>query len=568
MNKRDSDYYQKKILLMLLPFWDPLVPPQGISHLKSYLQHHGYIVKTKDANTHVEFKELYKKYFDIFKRYVPGNRQGNFFNIGHDVMRNHMMAHIHYKDEAEYIKLVKIIIYKTFFTGFSDEQVYQLKEVLDEFYRRLEKYILDLLEEEKPGVLGISVLRDTIAPSLFAFKRARERYPHIKTVMGGSIFSDHLLVGTPNFEFFLEKTPYIDNIIIGEGQNLFLKLLEGELPGSQKVFTLKDIGGETLGYSSLNIPDLSDFNIAEDYPYLAAQGSSSCPNQCSFCNVVPFFGKYREKSPEQTVSEMKNLYEKYGVQLFFMNDALLNGVATLITNEFIKADLSLYWDGYLRVGPSVCEFDNTMLWRRGGLYRVRLGVESGSQHVLDLIDKGITPAETQTALANLANAGIKTTTYWVIGHPGETGEDFLQTLELLEECKDDIYEAECNPFIYGYLGQGKSDLWKEKRALLYPEEAKDMLILQSWIVDGEPSREETYRRINRFTEHCKRLGIPNPYSLHEIYKADLRWEKLHRNAVPRLVDLADRTNYIDENKNVQKLVVLQNTLQDDGDFGF
>jgi radical SAM superfamily enzyme YgiQ (UPF0313 family) len=569
MKVRDNNAIRgKKILLMVLPFWDPLVPPQGIAHLKHFLQHHGHAVKTMDANTAGEFKDVYNRYFQVLAKYVPEHKRGNFFNIGHDVMRNHMLAHIHYDDEEKYIHLVKMIVYQTYFTPWNRQQVLELKEVMDIFFQRLERYISYALEKEKPEVFGVSVLRDTIGPSLFSFKLAKKKNPGLMTIMGGSIFSDHLLIGTPNFNYFLERTPYIDKIIIGEGQILFLKLLQGQFPASQKVFTKKDINGETLGFSELNQPDLSDYNVKEDYPYVSAQASGSCPNQCSFCNVAAYFGVYREKNPLQVVREMSELYQKYGLQLFFMNDSLVNHVATPLSKELIKAGLSLYWDAYLRVDDKVCDPDTTFLWRQGGFYRARMGIESGSQHVLDLMGKHITPQQSREALASLANAGIKTTAYIVIGHPGESEEDFQQTLQLIEEAKNDIFEAECNPFIYGYAGQTNTDAWKDKRKLLYPEEAKEMLILQSWCLEGEPSREVTYQRVCRFAQHCERLGIPNPYSLHDIYQADERWKKLHKNAVPKAVDFKDSPTIIDENKYVQKIHFLQNTLEDEGDFGF
>lgn len=558
----------KKILLLMLPFWDPLVPPQGISHLKNFLQQHGYTVKSGNANTRAEFKELYNKYFALLKDYVPGNKQGNFFNIGHDVMRNHMISHIHYDNEKEYKELVKAIVYNTYYTHLNENQVCRLNEVLTLFYSRLESYILQWLSREKPVVLGISVLRDSIGPSMFAFRLTKEKYPFIRTVMGGSVFSDHLRTGTPNFDSFLEKTPYIDKIIIGEGQNLFLRLLKGQLPESQRVFTLKDIDGETLGFSSLNLPDMTDFSIPQDYPYLSGQASVSCPYQCSFCNVVPFYGKYREKDPKLVVEEMTALYKTYGMQLFFMNDALLNMAASAISQTFLESGISLYWDGYLRVDKAICDPANTLLWRRGGFYRARLGVESGSQHMLDLMHKKITPDQTREALFNLANAGVKTTTYWVIGHPGETEEDFRQTLDLVEEVKDYIFEAECNPFIYGFSGQSDSERWQGKRKPLYTENVKNMLVMQTGIVAAEPSREVTYQRVSRFAQHCDRLGIPNPYSLHEIYQADKHWQKLHKNGVPSLADFKRKGVYIDECRSVKELLVMPSKLENDGDFGF
>jgi hypothetical protein len=144
----------------------------------------------------------------------------------------------------------------------------------------------------------------------------------------------------------------------------------------------------------------------------------------------------------------------------------------------------------------------------------------------------------------------------------------LQTLELLEETRNYIFEAECNPFIFGYSGQTDSESWKDKRKLLYPEEAEDMLVIQSWYAEGSPSREETYRRVNRFVQRCDQLGIPNPYSLHDIYRADRRWQKLHKNAVPPLVEFKEKNAYIDECKHVKELALMQNTYRDEGDFGF
>jgi len=156
----------------------------------------------------------------------------------------------------------------------------------------------------------------------------------------------------------------------------------------------------------------------------------------------------------------------------------------------------------------------------------------------------------------------------VIGHPGETEEDFRQTLALLEELKNDIWQAECNPFTYFYTGQAKGDEWAGKRRLLYPESAGDMLLSRTWVLDCEPSRRECYDRVFRFVEHCKKLGIPNPYSADEIYHADERWKRLHKNAVPPLVDLIDNKWDRDDRENVKMFVALPGREVEEGDFDF
>ncbi len=559
----------EKILLCLLPFWTPMIPPMGISCLKGFIQRHGYRVKTVDANVEVTFKNIYDNYFLYLQECIPANKMGNFYNIGHDLLMSHMTAHLHYTDEGEYIELVRTLMAKNYFIAVDTHVIRRLNRVISEFYAAFEKYFLEMLAKEEPAVLGVSVYRGTLPASLFALKLTREKYPHIKTVMGGGVFSQELDVNSGNLAYFLEKTPYIDKIIIGEGEYLFLKYLRGELPPSQKVYTSADIDNRVLDISTAGMHDASDFDIPK-YPSLAAYTSRSCPFQCTFCAETTYWGKYRKKSPAQVVAEFRELFEKYNRQLFLMCDSLLNPIITDLAHECIEKGVSFYWDGYLRVDNNACDEEKTLLWRRGGFYRARLGLETGSPNVLAAMGKKITPARIKQTLSTLAEAGIKTTTYWVIGHPGETEADFRQTLDLIEEMKDDIYEAECNPFRYFESGQINSAQWmeKNKRILLFPENARHLLIIQTWMLDCKPSREEIYRRINRFTEHCEKFGIPNPYSLNDIYKADERWKKLHKNAVPPLLELEAENAGIDENKYVKKIRYGQNKFQVNGDFDF
>jgi hypothetical protein len=560
---------KEKILLALLPFWDPQIPPLGIVSLKTFLQENGYNIKTVDANILEEFSEIHHRYFTILEEFIPADQQGNFHNVGQDVMRNHMMSHIHYQDENDYIDLVKTLVYKTFYAEITGPGVRGLNQTLQDFYHALEQYFLDLLVREEPEILGLSVYRGNLAASMFALRLTRRHYPHIKTVMGGAVLAGELAVGSENLEYFLEKAPYIDKIIAGEGEILFLKYLRGELPEAQRVYTLEHIGGETLDLNRPTpiVPDFSDLDLGF-YPHLPAYASRSCPFQCSFCTETVYWGKYRKKNASQVVEEMTALYRQHKSQLFLMCDSLLNPVINDLADALVESGLSLYWDGYLRADPRVCDRDGTLQWRRGGFYRARLGIESGSPHVLELMGKKISPEQIKTAVSSLADAGIKTTTYWVIGHPGETEADFQQTLDILEEMRDDIYEAWCSPFNYYKTGQVDSQRWAGKSRLLYPPAAKDMLVVQTWTPRVEPSREETYSRMNRFVRHCKKLGVPNPYSLLEFYHADERWKKLHKNAVPSLVEFENKDVYLDENKTVKRVIAAGKKLDPHMNFDF
>jgi len=561
LEKKDSK--NKKILLALLPFWTSLIPPLGIASLKSDLQRHGFKVKTVDATIESEFKDLYREYFDIIKRNVPENQWGNFYSIGHDVLRDHLMAHLRYRDRKSLVPLVSQLISKTYYWQPAEGEILKLIEIIDIFYTRLRAYVLDLLAKEEPEVLGLSVFSDTLAASLFTFKITREKYPHIKTIMGGGVFADLLNSNSPDFKKFLTETrDYIDNIIIGEGEILTRKLLCGELSEGQRVYTAADIHNEILDLNTSDMPDFSDFPL-DYYPYLASYTSRSCPYQCGFCSETIQWGKFRKMSPARVVDQLIRLSRQHGKKVFLLGDSLLNPIITGLAREFIKTGEILYWDGYLRVDEQACDMDNTLEWRQGGFYRARLGIESGSPHILQLMKKNITIEQIKSTIFNLASAGIKTTTYWVIGYPGETDNDFRQTMDLVEELTPLIYEAECRPFYFFLSGQVNSGEWQKiKKIPLFPGQ-EDLLLLQTWVMDCQPSREETYRRVSRFMEHCRGLGIPNPYTLQEIHAADKRWAKLHKNAVPSLIDFTGENHDAHENKTVNVLNAAKKRPVDD-----
>jgi radical SAM superfamily enzyme YgiQ (UPF0313 family) len=563
---KKNEFDNKKILLVMLPYWDPMIPPNGIAHLKSFLQEYGYQVKLVDVVVEEIFQEIYRHYYEVLGKYIPGSNRGNFINIGHDALQDILMTQYNYTDEDEHLELIELIVYNSFYVKIGNTGARELNKLAEDFYQHLEKYFLDLLEKEKPAVVGATAYKCTLQASIFVFKLIKKKYPHIKTVMSGGIFVDTHAKGTTNFEIMLEYTKdCLDKIIIGQGELLFLKYLQGNLPDSQRVYTSEDNDSKILNFQDMDVPDFSDFDI-DRYPCLPATSSTSCKFRCSFCSAINYYGKYREKDPKQTADEMIYLHKKYGHQLFFMTDSLINFTVTDLARELIKRDVSLYYDAYYRVDNNAANIENTMLWRRGGLYRVRFGAESGSQRVLDLMGKKITPNQIKAVVSAFAGAGIKTTTYFVVGHPGETEQDFQETLNLIKEIKNDIYQAEVNTFQYFSTTQSGSDKWAPYREQLYTAKDRESLIFEFWTLDIEPLRQEAYHRMFRFVEFCEQLGIPNPYSLDEYIKADERWEKLHKYAAPSLYRFLSKKEYIDENKKIKNFLLAKNTRKTEEDF--
>lgn len=528
-----------KILLSLMPFWSPLAPPLGISLLKSYLGRHGFDANIYDFNTEDELWQFLDQYLNIIGQSVPADKQSNFHMVGHDVLSNHLMAYLHKNSDHQYIELVKFLMKKNYYVDIDNNVAEELCAVIHNFYTALSRSIQIILDKQQPDILGLSVYSTSLGPSLFTFKTAKQLFPEIKTLMGGGVFADLLTQTSPNFPIFLERTrDYLDTVFVGEGEQLLLKFLNGELPPDKRVYSLDDIDRQELELSDVDIPDFSGLSL-DAYSQMSTYASRSCPFQCSFCSETVQWGRFRKKHIDQIAGEISQIKSLYGGKLFMFGDSLMNHVVTPLSKRLIKDKTDIYWDGYLRADPNVCVPENTKLWRESGLYRVRLGIESGSQHVLDMMDKRITPKQIQDALQSLAGQGIRTTTYWVVGFPGETEDDFEDTLDLLAELKESIYEADWHPFYFFPRGQVSSNDWTETHGIepVYPDEYVDLLMTQTWSLATNPTREQIYDRLNRFGEACKTLGIPNRYSLQGVYQADKRWQTLHPGCGPSSLEL-------------------------------
>ena len=531
------------ILLLMLPFWPPLNPPLGIASIASYLKRREFSVKIVDANTDLRFLEVLERYLEGLRECVPATKQGNFVNSAHRVLRDHSLAYMMKKELKRYDELVRHILKAYFFTEVPGGGIEGLNKTLHIYFERLSEYVAELLRRDSFQYVGASVLGGTLPGSMWALRMCKELLPETTTIMGGGIFCDQLAIGSRNLETLLREAPYVDHIIVGEGERHFLDLLRGEIARNGRVITANERGGKFLDLAQTTIPDYGDLNL-EAYPLLAHHASRSCPFQCLFCSETLQWGPYRKKPMKQVVEECEQMMERYAARIFLFCDSLMNPFINALADQIRGRGDRMYWDGYLRADKQLCTLENVAHWRRAGLYRVRIGAESGSDRMLEAMGKRISTDDIEMTLRTLAEAGIKTTTYWVVGYPGESEEDFSKTLELLEELRVFIYEAECNVFWYTEKGQINSEEWASRNGIrpVYPPEMEDMLVIQSYFVDTSPSREEAYGRMQRFVDHCQVLGIPNPYSLGEIYFADKRWQELHKSSVPSLCDfLGGRT---------------------------
>lgn len=181
-----------------------------------------------------------------------------------------------------------------------------------------------------------------------------------------------------------------------------------------------------------------------------------CPHACSFCSPVEMrsrFLRYRTRSPAKVCDEIAWAAGLGANAVYFLDDNFLREEAhvTAICEEMIRRGLNMPFllDGRADdVRPELLP-----LLRRAGCSTICLGVESGSQRVLDALRKDLTVDEIRRAVNALHKAGIWVVLYLIVGSPGETEEDRLATFELARELRPEMIQ--CHRFARYPMARGE-----------------------------------------------------------------------------------------------------------------
>jgi radical SAM superfamily enzyme YgiQ (UPF0313 family) len=510
-----------KILLVKPPYFTPWTPPLGIAILKSFLEQHQFSGRCYDFNTDPELWGMHHKYFAALQRL-----EGVSINDGYSklwwILDAHMLAYANGADPSACARVLEGVV-PLYGMDCDRATINVLLPLVERFFKRLE-VLTEQIDLSEFAVVGTSTYTTSLAASLFILKIVKQKHPHLKTVMGGGVFADDLALGSDNLSTLVEEYPYIDHVILGEGELLLLKLLEGEF-AHKRIISIADLKGQTLEMKDVPAPDFSDLN-RESYYHLTIEGARSCPFQCSFCSETIQWGDYRKKPAELMVDQVMELAGRYDNNAFFMGDSLMNPYLNSFAGKLLDKGASIIYDGYLRADKPVTNRKFVKMWAESGLYRVRLGIESASARVLDSMDKMTSPSVISDVLKTLAWMGIRTTTYWIVGFPGETEQDFQETCDFIRRHHRYIYELEAHPYYYYPYGQIGSRLYQCHS--LYPDEVTNIIKFKVWDIDSiSPNREVRYDRLRRISKLAASLGLPNIYTMSDRYQAENRWHGLH-----------------------------------------
>ncbi|HMH20795.1 MAG TPA: radical SAM protein [Puia sp.] len=258
---------------------------------------------------------------------------------------------------------------------------------------------------------------------------------------------------TDHYREYLEQGA--DFIVLGEGEQTLLELVDAIRQGQTDFLSIAGLaflrGNDTVKTAArkvmkeldeLPMPawDLVDMDIYRKtwlkhngYFSLNIGTTRGCPFKCNWCAKPIYGNRYHARSPQHVVNELKWLKEKYQFDhiwfcddIFGLKPGWVNEFADLLEKEKFqfrfkiqsRADLLLQ-ENYVRA------------LARAGCDNSWMGAESGSQKILDAMDKGITVEQIHAATRLLKEHGIKPSFFIQFGYPGETKEDIRKTIRMI-----------------------------------------------------------------------------------------------------------------------------------------
>jgi radical SAM superfamily enzyme YgiQ (UPF0313 family) len=346
---------------------------------------------------------------------------------------------------------------------------------------------------ERPDFFGIT---STTAQATRAFALAqavKERAPDTFVVLGGSHASS-----LP--ERSLQECDALDAAVFGEGERTILELMD-RLAARQPLLGVngtacRDAGDivinpareliedlDTIPFPAWDLVPMQQYVASTWFPNKVKQyanifTSRGCPYGCTFCGAkTTWTRKFRARSPENVVAEMEEVYRRLGIPNFFVSDDLFTlkrkrvmDVCTLI----LEKQLPITWTCLSRV--NTIDPEMLALMKRAGCYLICYGLESGSQAVLDKLDKGTTVEQGIEAVAMTKAAGIKVFGSFMIGSPGETPETVEATIRLIRKMKLDevglgVTTAYPGTDLFDAFGSDAKDLDWDKALAFNPSAA-------------------------------------------------------------------------------------------------
>lgn len=257
----------------------------------------------------------------------------------------------------------------------------------------------------------------------------------------------------------LEAAPFVDAILTGEGEIPFELLLDGRAPAEIPGCYYRKNGGVAFAGETVIPEDLSllpppDFSqlVGNGYfnpvPVMPVYGCRGCKwRRCRFCVHNNSFGRYRQRPAMSLALEMREKQERSGCRHFYVVDQYVD---PFYLNELSNAILSLKLDCRFQImARTTAEYTPALLNKaaRAGCCWISWGMESGSQELLDIMNKGTRVESSLEVIRNASAEGISNLLMMIFGSPGSNPERLDRTFAFLDRAWDSIDGMTASAFV-------------------------------------------------------------------------------------------------------------------------
>ena len=312
--------------------------------------------------------------------------------------------------------------------------------------------VIDRIAASRPAIIGISIMVTMSRNAFDLLRELRERLPGTLFVAGGPL-------PTVNPVMFAGK---FDVVFCGEGDLTFPRFCQDYLSSGSTTLDLNTWDPASYPGLYINIhghvrssppihhpseildrlppPDRSGFDHQEYHAAMEKNGglrqttlivTRGCPFSCDFCSKPVWGDLFRKPQLEKVFREIEEIMSLGYTCLWIADDCftLDSEYLTAFCHEMIRRKGPVSWTCLSRVDRLTPELVDLM--KRAGCIRVYLGLESGSNETLILMNKRVTVEQGIRAVHLFSQAGIGTAGFFMVGYPGETVESVEKTFALV-----------------------------------------------------------------------------------------------------------------------------------------
>jgi radical SAM superfamily enzyme YgiQ (UPF0313 family) len=433
-----------KILLCIPPAYDRIFPPLGTPAIAGFLKSKGIAAFQEDLNIgFFEYIKRNKLEFLFTEKYKNDKIKNRVYYYRDLKYRNRECLNYAFQrvPGAAFDFTEKLLSSKNLLKYIDDEK----ENIYHKFFRH---ETLARIKTEKFNMVGFSITAPSQVIPAFTFGRIiKSELPDVKVVIGGqwaSLFKEEL--GRRD-----KFSAFYDYIIYFEGETPLYSLINcltkdrplARVPNLIYLEKGKFVLSEKVSAENMDNLPCPDFDGLPLRKYSSSVKGKTCSltfetsrgcywNRCTFCVDLPLPKPgYREKNINLLMNDIKTLKRKYKANNIIVSNAVFHpGQMEKFSRELIRRKIKIRWWTMARLEK---EFTKELLGlvKKAGCVELSFGLESMSQRVLDFCDKGTRTEIVKRIVADAMAVKLKTCFQIIIGLPGETARDVLDTIYFL-----------------------------------------------------------------------------------------------------------------------------------------